>query len=85
MADTTLSLIRKRKVRTKYQKEAFALARDYCCGEGHRHLITFDNLEPRKRGKPVEVFCQTCAEALGTHQVVCWLDREWVEMHKGAD
>ena len=61
MADTTLGLISKRKVRTKYQKEAFALARDYCCGEGHRHLITFGNLNPRKYRKPVEVFCRAIA------------------------
>ena len=85
MADTTLGKVTRRNTKQKNRIETFELARDYCCGKNHNHVITFGNLEYGKRRKPVEVFCKTCAEAKGTYQVVCWLNREWVEMYRGKD
>ena len=85
MADTTLGKISSHRVYGKHQNETFDLAHNYCCGKGHSHLITFGNFERGKRRNAVEVFCETCAQAKGTHQVVCWLNREWVEMYRSDD
>ncbi len=85
MADTTLDKISSHRILGKHQNETFDLARDYCCGKEHSHLITFGNVERGKRRNAVEVFCETCAQAKDTHQVVCWLNREWVEMYKSDD